>query len=485
VKIFINEEWNNMFSFKNNGSNLIKYLRISVLVGYLLFNTLSMTASDGRSFCFRVYLKDKGETPYRAHTPEHFLSAEAVERRMLREVFIDESDFPFSEQYLHELTTAGVRIVVKSKWMKTVVVESADSLVAEQLKTIPFVDSVKCVWTGEKLLNSEPCSGDTSRFVSFDAPVQAIYGSAEMQIEMMSGIQLHNAGYRGKGMRIAVIDAGFMNVDRIDAFSSLNLLGTHNVTFPDRSVFCEDNHGTKVLSCMAANLEGVMVGTAPEASYLLLKSEDTRGENPIEEDFWMAAVEYADSVGVDIITSSLGYSEFDNLPDYYTKADLDGQTAFVSRVAKIAAQKGMLMVVSAGNEGNGSWERITFPADVQDVLTVGSVTSSKEKSLFSSVGMTADYRIKPDVVALGTNVYLINDAGQLQRSNGTSYSAPTVAGLVACLWQAFPLLKNTEVIQLIKETASQSQNPDVQLGYGIPDMYNAYLKARNDALRQQ
>ena len=469
-----------MTSFKIRSFKYLVFQRIGVIGGVLLLTMLPLAAE--KSFCFRVYLKDKGESSFKVYSPESFLSPEAIEKRMLREVFIDETDFPVSNRYIDELTADGVQFIVQSKWMKTVVVESLDSLVVERLAAMPFVDSIKCVWRGEGRMDTQPCPGDTSRFIAMDNPDTSVYGSGEEQIRMLNGIRLHEAGYRGKGMRIAVIDAGFMNVDRIDAFASMNLLGTHNVTFPERSVFCEDNHGAKVLSCIAANLKGVMVGTAPEASFLLIKSEDIRGEYPIEEDFYAAAVEYADSVGVDIITCSLGYYRFDSIPDYYSKEDLDGQTAFVSRVATIAVQKGILMVNSAGNEGNNEWERITFPADVQEVLTVGSITSDKERSSFSSVGLTADYRIKPDVVALGNNVCVINDTGQVQYNNGTSFSAPMVAGLAVCLWQAFPLLKNTELIQLIKETSSQGKNPDVQLGYGIPDIYNAYIKARNDAL---
>ena len=471
-----------MISFKFRSFKSLVFQRIGVITGYLLLTIFPLAAE--KSYCFRVYLKDKGESSFKVFEPENFLSPESIEKRMLREIFIDETDFPVSDQYISELKSVGAQIVVQSKWMKTVVVESLDSLIAGQLAAISFVDSVKCVWSGEGRLDTQPCIDDTSRYVSRDNSDTTVYGSATEQIRMLNGIRLHDAGYRGKGMCIAVIDAGFMNVDRIDAFSSMKLLGTHNVTFPARSVFCEDNHGAKVLSCIAANLKGVMVGTAPEASFLLIKSEDIRGEYPIEEDFWAAAVEYADSVGVDVITCSLGYYQFDSLPDYYTKEDLNGQTAFVSRVATIATQKGILMVSSAGNEGNNEWERITFPADVQDVLTVGSITSDKERSSFSSIGLTADYRIKPDVVALGSNVCVINDAGQVQYNNGTSFSTPMVAGLAACLWQAFPLLKNTEVIQLIRDTASQGQSPDVQLGYGIPDMYNAYTKANNDALRK-
>lgn len=456
--------------------------QIGVFITCFLLSMTHIFAT--KSYCFRVYLKDKGESSFTLSSPEDFLSPESVEKRMLWETFVDETDFPVSHGVIDELVAADVRPVVQSKWMKTIVVESADSMVTGRLLAFPFVDSVKCVWSGEARIYAEPCSDDTSPFSSLNDPADNLYGEAEKQIEMLNGIRLHDAGYRGKGRRIAVIDAGFLNVDRIDAFASLHLLGTRNVVFPERSVFCEDNHGTKVLSCLAANLQGVMVGTAPDASYLLIKSEDTRGEFPIEEDFWAAAVEYADSVGVDIISSSLGYFRFDSLPDYYTKEGLNGQTAFVSRVAAMAAQKGILIVSSAGNEGNGEWEKITFPADVQTILSVGGITSEKEKSNFSSVGMTADYRIKPDIVALGTGVSVINSVGQVQYSNGTSFSAPVVAGLAACLWQAFPLLKNAELIRLIKETSSQHQQPDAQLGYGIPDMFNAYQKAKSDALRR-
>ena len=438
-----------------------------------------------KSFCFRLYLKDKGESSFDTFLPEEFLSPESVERRMLWETFIDEADIPISQSYLDRLTEEGVSIITQSKWMKTVVVESADSLIVERLATIPFVDSIQCVWVNEWRLHAEPCPDDTSYYTADYKPVDNPYGEAALQTEMLNGAYLHNAGYRGKGMRIAVIDAGFMNVDKMDAFSSLNLIGTLNIVSPERSVFCENDHGTKALSCMAANISGVMTGTAPEASYLLIKSEDTRGESPIEEDFWAAAVEYADSVGVDIISTSLGYYEYDGISDYYKKEDLDGQTAFVSCVAAIAAKKGILIVVSAGNTGNTEWEKVTFPADVRDVLTVGSVTSDKEKSNFSSVGLTADYRIKPDVVALGTGTRVIGSLGQVQYVNGTSFSTPIVAGMAACLWQAWPLLKNTEIIKLIKDSSSKSQNPDSQMGYGIPDMFNAYNIAKNNALREK
>jgi subtilisin family serine protease len=441
-------------------------------------------AFAGKTYCFRLYLKDKGASPFSIASPEAFLSEASVERRRLREVFVDESDFPISQAYIDDLTAAGVAPVVQSKWMKTVVVESADSSVVEKLKAMPFVDSLACVWNGCGRRKALACDeADTTRFRSMDSPQETPYGYAEGQMELLNGHYLHTSGYRGKGIRIAAIDAGFLNVDRIDAFSSMHLIGACNITFPGHSVFCEDDHGTKVLSCIAANLPGVMIGAAPDASFLLIKSEDTRGEYPIEEDFWTAAVEYADSVGVDIISSSLGYFRYDSPENYYCRSDLNGQTAFVSRVAGIAARKGLLIVCSAGNEGNTEWEKITFPADAEDVLTVGSVTPDREKSAFSSTGMTADYRIKPDVMALGTMVCVTSSAGQVQYMSGTSFSAPIIAGMAACLWQAFPLLKNTELIHLIKSSSSRYHQPDAQLGYGIPNMFNAYNKAYSDVLQ--
>ena len=466
--------------FKNKISD---FWQRHILVLWFLLITFSTFAGD--SYCFRVYLKDKGASSFKLSSPEDFLSPESVERRMLWATFVDETDFPVSQFYLNELVATGAVIVTRSKWMNTVVVESADSMVANQLAALAFVDSVKCVWSGENRSSDRLCPDDTSYFASMDTPAENRYGDSKEQIEMHNGMRLHDLNYRGKGMRIAVIDAGFMNVDRMDAFSSMKLIGTCNVAFPERGVFCEDDHGTKVLSCLAANLTGVMVGTAPEASYLLIKSEDTRWEFPIEEDYWAAAVEYADSVGVDIISSSLGYFKFDDIPDYYEHKDIDGKTAFVSCIASIAAKKGILIVTSGGNEGNGEWEKITFPSDANDILTVGSITSDKEKSNFSSVGLTADFRIKPDVVALGSRVCAIGSSGQVQYTNGTSFSTPIIAGMAACLWQAFPLLKNTEVIELIKESSSQYRKPDAQLGYGIPDMFRAYNKANNDALRKQ
>jgi subtilisin family serine protease len=424
-------------------------------------------------------LKDKGVPETAVESPETFLSAEAIERRTKRNVEITLSDVPIAPARIEAIAATGVRVVTQSKWTASVVVESDDSLSVERLKALPAVDSVLCVWQGSDRLTATECSKDTSSLTPSCGKSAETYGYGAPQLNMLNGMRLHDAGRKGQGMRIAVIDAGFLHVDRISAFASLRLLGTHNIVFPGHNVFCEDDHGTKVLSCLGANLPGVMIGAAPEASFLLIKSEDTRTEFPVEEDYWAAAIEYADSVGVDIVSSSLGYYQFDTADTLYTPSDLDGQTAFITRVAQMAADKGMLVFCSAGNEGRHAWEKITFPADAPDVLTVGAIADDEQLSAFSSKGFTADFRVKPDVVALGSGVCVIDADGNMRYTNGTSFSTPVVAGLGACLWQALPWLDNRELMALIRRTASQAGQPDAERGYGIPDVYRAYIHELN------
>ena len=441
----------------------------------ILLSCFSSWLVAGESYCFRVYLKDKGDAGCTVEQPETFLSQESIQRRKKTGTPVSASDLPIAPAYLDTLASTGAKPVVQSKWFSTVVVASSDSTVADKLKELAIVDSVKWVWKGTDVVTAES-EEQEERYFPADAPLKAQYGYAEGQIKMLNGIKLHEAGFRGEGMRIAVIDAGFQNVDRISVFDSLQLIGTHNVIYPERSVYEADDHGTKVLSCLAADMPGIMVGTAPKASYLLIKSEDSDSEYPIEEDYWAAAVEYADSVGVDVITSSLGYFAFDADELSYDQDALDGKTALISRVAHEAAEKGILMFCSAGNEGSGQWGKITFPSDASDVLTVGAVTEDKKKSVFSSVGFTADYRVKPDVVALGSGSCVIDPRGNVRYASGTSFATPILAGLGVCLWQALPRLSNKEIIALLQQVSSQAKRPDAELGYGIPNVYKAYKK---------
>ena len=453
------------------------------LIGIFIGICLCLSGiSAGENYCFRVYLKDKGDSAYTLERPEAYLSPEALERRAKQGIEITESDLPISPAYLDTLEAYGATPVVRSKWFSTVVVATPDSLAALRLERLPMVDSVRWVWKGEW---RPPVRTEGGRLAFEGEALPAPYGFAEKQIRMLKGEKLHAQGFRGKGMRIAVIDAGFKHVDRIEAFDSLKLIGTYNVVYPEASVFAADDHGTKVLSCLAAHAPGRMVGTAPEASYLLIKSEISESEYPIEEDFWAAAVEYADSVGVDVISSSLGYFSFDAEDESYRHEDLDGKTALISRAAARAAEKGILVFCSAGNEGNGDWGKITVPADACGILAVGAVDGDKKKSRFSSVGFTADNRVKPDVAALGGGCCVVDADGQIAFASGTSFSTPILAGLGACLWQALPELDNRAIRRLLRQSSRRYKKPDPGVGYGIPDVYKAYRKGWKDGARKK
>ena len=254
------------------------------------------------------------------------------------------------------------------------------------------------------------------------------------------------------------------------------MVGFKDFVYPNSTHFYQEtDHGTKVLSAMAANEPEVLVGTAPEARYWLLRCEDQQTEQPVEEDYWTMAAEFADSVGADIISSSLGYNEYDNNANYYHQHDLDGQTAFISHSASMLASKGIILVNSAGNSGMGPWKKISFPADANDIITVGALNPDKKNAPFSGVGPTQDGRVKPDVMALGSPANLISGRGSIVRDMGTSFSTPIVAGLVACLWQALPQKSATEIINLIRQTSSNNQKPDNIYGYGTPNFWRAYM----------
>ena len=463
--------------------NSFRKIRISGWWIFLLLLISVFQSVASPRYRFRVYLHTKGEAGYRVDKPEAFLSAEAIARRERMGIAVEADDCPIAPAILDQLAQTGVKPILTSKWMRTVVVESEDYGVEQTLRQLPMVDSVRFVWQGEATAPLDRVeSGE--RLVPTKEPKKSPYGYALGQIKLLNGLKLHRAGFRGQGMRVAVIDAGFLNADRMRVFDSLRLLGTYNVVSPGQSVFAEDEHGTKVLSCLAANAPGWMVGTAPEASYWLIKSEDSRSEYPIEEDYYVAALEFADSVGVAVVSSSLGYYTFDDDSLSYTQADLDGHTAFISRAAHRAAEKGLLLFSSAGNEGNSTWEKITFPADTEGILTVGSMTSQKERSRFSSKGLTADGRIKPDLVALGSGSCVVVGSGEISYGSGTSFATPILAGMGICLWQALPQLSPQELIDLLRQSGSQAERPDAELGYGLPNLYKAYKKGKKYAKKK-
>ena len=274
---------------------------------------------------------------------------------------------------------------------------------------------------------------------------------------------------------IAVLDAGFMNADSIVALGSIRVTGVHDFVVPaSANVYTEMGHGTKVLSAMGTNTPYYYIGMAPAARYLLLRCEDERTESLVEEDYWAEAAEYADSMGVDIVNSSLGYHAFDDTTTSHHVSDLDGRSTLISRTASMLASKGIVCVCAAGNEGNSGWQKINVPADATDILTVGSVDDKGRCAWFSSVGPTADGRIKPDVMAQGKPAMVVLPSGVIDEDYGTSFSSPQVAGMVACLWQAFPNLTARQIIDLVRQSGSNSLHPDNLCGYGVSNFWKAY-----------
>lgn len=431
-----------------------------------------------RAYKYRVYFKDKKNSPYRKSQPEKFLSQKALQRRAKWKLKIDNHDLPVSPQYIDDIAAKGVKVLCVSKWNNTALVQSEDSAKLENLATLSYVDSVKKVFHD---IVFSPVTPDSLRFTWLNDSTMfcsEYYGYAQEQIEMLNGHRLHNLGFRGKGMTIAIIDGGFHNADTVKLLNNVKILGTHNFVRPERSVYTENQHGTNVLSCMGANKPGSIVGTAPDAEYWLLVSEDEYTETPAEEDTWAAALEYADSVGVDVVNSSLGYNIFNDSTMSVKYNELDGKTHLISRSASLAASRGILVVNSAGNSGDDPWRKIGIPADARDMLTVGAVYDAQKFAFFTSVGFSADGRVKPDVSARGLFSTVVRDNGRIGYANGTSFSSPITAGMVACLMQALPKLKPTEIIELLHQCGDRYEHPDNIFGYGVPDYYKAYLKGR-------
>lgn len=448
------------------------------LLCVLLISVSALLAQD-YNYKFRLTLKDKGQTPYTIDKPEEFLSSKAIERRHRQGFAIDTSDLPISSEYLKAIENVGGVIVAKSKWMKTVAVHCSDSMLVDKYKELPFVSDALFVWKGKPKGETK-----TDSIVTYPSTETVAFGNyyskSGTNIELNNGQSLHHAGFKGKGMTIAVIDAGFNHLPQIEMLNNLDIKGYKGFVYENEDLFNNANqHGLNVLSCIGTNKPMQFVGTAPEASFWLFGSEDSRSEFPIEEDYWATAIEYADSVGVDVVNTSLGYNNFDKPAKSYTHKDLDGKTALISRAADKASQKGMLVVISAGNSGDSEWKKITPPSDAVNVLTVGAIQQDSSIVGFSSRGLTADLRIKPDVMALGLGAATIDDKGHVSFKAGTSFSSPIMCGMVACLWQAFPTLTNREIVNIVRQSSDNFETPDQDYGYGLPDMEKAMSLAQS------
>lgn len=434
---------------------------------------------------YRVTFTDKKNCGYSVKHPEKFLSEKALARRARYGVQIDGHDLPLTQKYLKQVSAkAGWAFVNASKWNNTAVFETADSASVDAVRALPFVSAVRLVWIspagkGEDG-ETDRRSLVTNRRDTLDSP----YGHSERQVSMIGVDRLHAEGFTGKGVTIAVLDGGFYNADIIGGLRGVKVLGTRNFVRPQKSVYEEGDHGMMVLSCIAANTPNFLVGTAPDASFYLLVSEDGDTEQMVEEDNWCAALEYADSLGCDIATSSLGYTGFDHKFMDFPYSALDGCSRIISRSASLAASRGLLVVNSAGNSGMVGWKKIGVPADAVDMLTVGAVSKDGTNAFFSSVGNAADGRVKPDVMAMGVSCAVYGDNGELSSVNGTSFSCPIMCGAAACLIQAFPHKTPVEIIHALQQSADRAAAPDNIYGYGIPDLPKAAAMLRAaDALQ--
>lgn len=460
---------------------------------YLLFFAFAFFAinTSAQFTKYIVRFKDKAGTPFTIDNPSAYLSAKAIERRTKQNIAIDETDLPITPRYIDSVRLSGtVTILDESKWLNQVCIATTDSVALIKINNMPFVITsqplmkpVSIQKTGNNKFN-EQLNSITSAQGANNVQDFYNYGNSYPQIHIHEGEYLHDKGFHGEGMSIAILDAGFYHYLSLPAFDSVRnnnqVKETYDYVANEVSVDEDYYHGMMCFSIMASNIPGQLVGTSPKADYYLYRTEDVYTESPVEEQYWAAAAERADSIGVDVISTSLGYNQFDNPVFNHTYADMNGNTTIAARAADFAAKKGMIVVVAAGNEGNSAWHYITTPADADSVVAVGAVNTSGVIGSFSSYGPSSDGQVKPAVASVGVGTSLSSTTGTIITGNGTSFATPNMAGLITCLWQAFPEFTNMEIIQAVEKSSSIYNTPDNRIGYGIPNFHIAY-----DDLAQQ
>ncbi len=435
----------------------------TALVSALLLSLCCPRASAQREYI--LYLADKNHSTFSLDQPAYFLSERSLERRVRQGIPLTPEDLPVSEVYIDSLRRRGLSVRYVSKWLNACLVEG-DSYLISEIALSGFVSHVDSMDIRRGI--------STLDYTTSYGPVYD-YGTSGNQLAMHQIPRMHEEGLTGRGMLIAVLDAGFKDVDRIAGFRRLfdnnAIVATYDFPAGESNVYDDHEHGTRVLSVLAAYDPGKLIGTAFGASYALLRTENVQIEAPIEEFYWLLAAELADSLGADIISSSLGYNVFDNASLNYSYEDMDGRSTLITIAAEKAFSKGMLVVNSVGNDGDTPWKHLIAPADGRHVLAVGAVDHGGQFYSISGRGPSADGRIKPDVVAVGRGARALSSSGALISVNGTSYATPIISGFAANLWQRQPDLSNLELLQKIRELSSQAENPDNNMGYGIP-MYD-------------
>lgn len=431
-----------------------------------------------QTYKYWIQFTDKNSSPYSISNPSAFLSARAIQRRTKYGIPVQYNDLPPNPAYIDSVIAKGVHLLNRSGWFNAISINTADTTPLAKIRALPFVKSSKFVLTIKPHSPVKKHFEETTTTQSLYAIDTFNTGNSYTQSHMIGVDCLNNMGFRGKGKRIAQIDARFGVANTLPAFDSLynrsGILGTWDFVWEDPIVYDDtfnvDNHGQMVLSCMVGNIPGQLMGDAMDADYYLLRTEDINSEFMIEDDNWASAAEYADSAGADVITSSLGYSIFtSDSSSSYTYADMNGKVAVASIAATIAVEKGMIVCVAAGNEGGSPWQYITSPGDADSILTVGAVDPFGNYASFSSTGPTSDHRIKPDVAAMGEFTALASPSGGVTFGNGTSFATPQIAGGCASLWQADSNANCVQIMQAVRQSASQYSHPDSLLGYGIPN----------------
>jgi serine protease AprX len=444
-------------------------------------------ASLGQYPKWIIQFTDKNNSPYSINNSSVYFSQKAITRRRRYSIAINNTDLPVNPIYIQQVLAKGnVTYLSQSKWLNQILIYCTDRAVIDSINTLPFVKTSQAAGYvtpqynnvhynrfKEKIerLNASSFLMNTTTGDTLD------YGESSNQIHIHNGEFLHNKGYTGDSITIALLDAGFYHYKELIAFDSIRLhnqvLGEKDFVDYDNSVDEDNVHGMYCLSTIAANVPGTMVGTAPHAKFWLLRSENDASESLVEEQNWVVAAEFADSAGADMISSSLGYYYFDDPSFNHSYNDIYANSTIVSKGAAMAAQKGMIVTNSAGNEGDNQWHYIIFPADADSVCTVGATDSNGQIASFSSYGYPG--KVKPNIVSVGVNTTIFGTNNVPVMGSGTSFSNPNINGLIACLWEAFPAYNNMTILNAVYQSADRYNNPDNHYGFGIPNMQKAYL----------
>ncbi|MDI1234846.1 MAG: S8 family serine peptidase [bacterium] len=446
-------------------------------IAFFFLQLLQLSGEETASYYY-IYLKDKTASTYSIDRPLEFLSQKAIERRLKNKIDLNETDLPINSNYIKIINeTCNCQILNTSKWLNAVEISAIDTQNINKIRALNFVQAIKYLGTIKQSKIASIAPLDSAYYNYFNTPKipykQQLkpddYGQAFTQNNQLNLLPLHNSQFRGQGITVAIIDAGFLNVYKTPGmYFNLNTLVVHDFVAHDNSVWEDDRHGANCLSFMKTNDPGTYIGSAPLATYILLRSEEAATEYPTEEVNWISAAEFADSCGVDLISSSLGYNTFNESALNHTHADLNGTTSIIAKAANIARLKGIYVVVSAGNEGKSAWHKIGTPSDAIGALTIGATDGDGYHADFSSFGPSADLRVKPDFVAMGKKA-IVASKGGTYAGNGTSYSTPLFAGALACLMQACPNNTYEEIKQALIKSATHQAMPDSAYGYGMPD----------------